>query len=59
MLKRPEGVCSDEACPELGVSKSTYRGMVRDFRELFSVHTKTDPNDRRRARHFIRAQDQP
>ena len=59
LLKRPEGISSDEGCAELQVSKSTYRGMVRDFRELFVVHTRPHPADRRRVRHFIRTEDQP
>jgi hypothetical protein len=54
LMKRPGGVDQSEACPELGVSPSTYRGMVRDFRELFAVETIVTVTDRRRARHFIR-----
>jgi len=53
-MKRPGGVDQSEACSELGVSPSTYRGMVRDFRELFDVETVVTVTDRRRARHFIR-----
>lgn len=55
LMKRPGGVDQTEACCELGVSPSTYRGMVRDFRELFDVDTVVTVTDRRRARHFIRS----
>jgi hypothetical protein len=54
LMKRPGGVGQSEACFELGVSPSTYRGMVRDFRELFEVETIVTVTDRKRARHFIR-----
>jgi hypothetical protein len=59
LLQRPEGVDQHEACSMLGVSPSTYRGMVRDFRELFDVQTVVTVTDKRRARHFIRTSDAP
>lgn len=53
LLRRPQGVDSREACSALDVSPSTYRGMVRDFRELFAVRSKIDARDRRRVTHAI------
>jgi hypothetical protein len=59
LLKRPGGVDQHEACSVLGVSPSTYRGMVRDFRDLFEVQTVVTVTDKRRARHFIRTSGAP
>ena len=53
LMRRPNGVDQREACEMLSVSPSTYRGMVRDFKELFTVRTQLVVTDKRRARHFI------
>lgn len=34
LLNRDEGVGSEEGARELGVSKATYRGMLRDLRKV-------------------------
>lgn len=48
LMRRPEGCTSEEACAAIRVSPSTFRGMVRDLREVVRVETTATLQDKRR-----------
>lgn len=54
LMLRPQGCTTEEACRELGISQSTYRGMVRDLRAVATVRTERLATDKRVAVHYIR-----